>query len=84
MQKINEQGDSVWLRTFSLIKDTSAYWVDHTIHDIVPAPDGGYIMSGDIAYPPLSESDTSTTTQLGSSRSISTAASYPAVRMVIQ
>ena len=59
LQKINEQGDSVWLRTFSLIKDTSAYWVDHVIHDIVPAPDGGYIMSGDIAYPPITESDTS-------------------------
>ncbi len=59
MQKINEHGDSVWLRTFSLIKDTSAYWVDHVIHDIVPAPDGGYIMSGDIAYPPITESDTS-------------------------
>ena len=59
MQKINEHGDSIWLRTFSLIKDTSAYWVDHVIHDIVPAPDGGYIMSGDIAYPPITESDTS-------------------------
>jgi len=51
LQKITEDGDSVWLRTYSVVRDTNLYTVtEHFVKDMVYAPDGGYILNGEINY----------------------------------
>lgn len=51
LQKVNEMGDSLWLRTYSYINDTSCHLIEeHYIRSVVHSPDKGYIMYGDLHY----------------------------------
>jgi hypothetical protein len=53
LQKVNEVGDSLWLRTYSYINDTSCYLIEeHNIRSVVQSPDNGYILYGDLWYCP--------------------------------
>ncbi len=58
LQKINEDGDSIWLRTYSYVNDTSLNFVDHRLKSIIHSPDGGYIMYGHILHTPRPGIDT--------------------------
>ena len=58
LQKISEEGDSVWMRSFSVFSDTSFNFIDHQVHDMTYAPDGGYILYGTVGYPPRPGLDT--------------------------
>jgi hypothetical protein len=60
LQKVTENGDSLWLRTYGYINDTSCYIKEwHNIRSVVLSPDNGYILYGDLAYCPQ-EGDTAT------------------------
>ena len=58
LQKINEDGDSIWLRTYSYVNDTSLNFVEHRLKSIIHSPDGGYIMYGHILHTPRPGIDT--------------------------
>ena len=59
-QKVTEDGDSDWLRTYSYINDTNCYIIEENyIRSIAHSPDNGYILYGDLSYCPQ-EGDTAT------------------------
>ncbi len=58
LQKINEDGDSIWLRTYSYVNDTSLNFVEHRLKSIIHSPDSGYIMYGHILHSPRPGIDT--------------------------
>lgn len=58
LQKIDENGDSIWLRSYSAVSDTSVNFIEHEVTDLTYSPDGGYIIYGDIAYAPIPGRDT--------------------------
>lgn len=58
LQKINEDGDSIWLRSYSYVNDTSLNFVWHYMKTLIPSPDGGYIMYGHILHSPRPGIDT--------------------------
>ncbi len=50
LQKISENGDSIWMRSYSYINDTSSRLPEHALRDIIYSPDGGYTMAGELIY----------------------------------
>ena len=54
LEKINEDGVRLWLRSYSLIENPEQN-PNHEINDIIYAPDGGYFMYGSLGFAPLPE-----------------------------
>lgn len=50
MQKVSTEGDSIWMRSFNYVNDTSDYGQKHYISDVTYSPDGGYILYGHVTY----------------------------------
>ncbi len=50
LTKVSEDGDKKWMRTYSIVNDTSIYTIWHKIKDVTYAPDGGYIAYGELTY----------------------------------
>ncbi|MBK7094175.1 MAG: T9SS type A sorting domain-containing protein [Saprospiraceae bacterium] len=51
LEKINEDGEKLWLRSYSLI-DNPEQSPNHELTDIIYAPDGGYYMYGTLRFAP--------------------------------
>ncbi len=58
LQKINEEGDSIWLRSYSYVNDKSLNFVYHWLKSINHSPDNGYILFGEILHGPRPNIDT--------------------------
>ncbi len=58
LQKINENGDSIWLRSYSVVTDTNLWFVNHIIKSVIHSPDGGYLLYGEIEHGPRPSIDT--------------------------
>ncbi|HEB62012.1 MAG TPA: hypothetical protein ENI82_02565, partial [Bacteroidetes bacterium] len=58
LQKINENGDSIWLRSYSVVTDTNLWFVNHIMKSVIHSPDGGYLLYGEIEHGPRPGIDT--------------------------
>ena len=50
LTKVSEDGEKKWMRTYSIVNDTSINSITHKIKDVTYAPDGGYIAFGALDY----------------------------------
>lgn len=50
LHKFSEDGESIWMRSYSVVNDISIYHITHHIKDLTYGPDGGYIAFGEIDY----------------------------------
>jgi len=58
LQKVDKYCDSIWMRSYSYVRDTSLDFVEHELHDVEHSPDGGYILYGMITHGPRPGIDT--------------------------
>ncbi len=58
LENISENGDSIWMHSYSYVRDTAVFLADHYLHDVQYAPDGGYILYGWIDHSPRPGIDT--------------------------
>jgi len=58
LHKISEEGDSIWMHSYSYVKDTTLEDALHWLKDVEHSPDGGYILHGEILHGPRPGIDT--------------------------
>lgn len=50
LNKISKDGESNWLRSYSVVNDVNDNYQVHSIRDMTYSNDGGYIVFGDVSY----------------------------------